>query len=121
MSLIAIMVGIIMTISIYLLMSTQLINWLYGLILFSSAINICILFAGRVFLAQPAFINEKLGANMANPLPQAMVLTAIVISFALIAFSLVILRELYKENHPMQDMPIENDQLLADKKREPNG
>ncbi|WP_133130710.1 sodium:proton antiporter [Legionella yabuuchiae] len=94
----ALTVGLLIAISLYLLMSNQLNRWLYGLILFSSSINICLLIAGRVFLSQPAFIKNDPMVNLGNPLPQAMVLTAIVISFALIAFSLIIVRELYKEN-----------------------
>ncbi len=103
MSLMALMTGIIMAIAVYLLMSPQLVRWLYGLILFSSGINICILLAGRVYFSQPAFINGHAKLQMANPLPQALVLTAIVIFFALIAFSLIIVRQLYKKMHSMDD------------------
>lgn len=103
MSLMAMMTGIIMAIAVYLLMSPQLVRWLYGLILFSSAINLCIFIAGRVYFSQPAFINGHAQFKMANPLPQAMVLTAIVIFFALIAFALIVLRQLYKKTLSMED------------------
>ncbi|GGI90304.1 sodium:proton antiporter [Legionella impletisoli] len=107
MSSMALTIGILMALSLYLLMSQQLSRWLYGLILFSSTINLCLLIAGRVFLTDPAFINGNQLVKMGNPLPQAMVLTAIVISFALIAFSLIIVRELHKENYknPEIDSP----------------
>ncbi|MBG79066.1 MAG: cation:proton antiporter [Alphaproteobacteria bacterium] len=103
MSLIAIMTGILAAIAVYLLMSSQLSRWLYGLILLSSAINISLLLAGRVFLAQPAFIGSSLVPNIANPLPQALVLTAIVIAFALISFSFIILMRLHRNDALTQE------------------
>lgn len=101
MSLIAIMTGILAAVAVYLLMSSQLSRWLYGLILFSSAINVSLLLAGRVFLAKPAFIEDSFTTNVANPLPQALVLTAIVIAFALISFSFIILRRLHRYDTSM--------------------
>ncbi|MDI9819423.1 MULTISPECIES: NADH-quinone oxidoreductase subunit K [unclassified Legionella] len=116
MSLMAIMTGVLIAIALYLLMSKQFSRWLYGLILVSSTINIIILLAGRIFFSQPAFINAQPADKVGNPLPQAMVLTAIVISFALIAFSLIILRTLHKRGYPMYDNPPE-DTPLRTKKR----
>ena len=105
MNTIAIMLGILMAVSVYLLLSTQLNRWLYGLILFSSVINMMILLLGRVYFSLPAFIIQGTQKNVGNPLPQAMVLTAIVIAFALVAFSLIVLRALYHKNHSLQDGP----------------
>lgn len=113
MNTIAIMLGILMAVSVYLLLSTQLNRWLYGLILFSSVINMVILLLGRVYFSLPAFIGQgtqEAEQHLGNPLPQAMVLTAIVIAFALVAFSLIVLRALYHQNHSLQDEP----QSLAD-------
>lgn len=104
MSVISLMLGLLIAISAYLLMSTQFIRWLYGLVLFSSVINIFLLISGRVFLAKPSFIDGSEINKLANPLPQALILTAIVISFALIALSLVILRELYQKNSKLNDI-----------------
>lgn len=104
MSLIAMMVGILSAIALYLLMSPQLGRWLYGFILLSSAVNISILLAGRVYLSQPAFVGGQLDMKfLGNPLPQALVLTAIVISFSLTAFVFIVLRILHKHQASMCD------------------
>ncbi|WP_133127394.1 sodium:proton antiporter [Legionella nagasakiensis] len=97
MNLLIVMTGILTSVASYLLMSRQLGRLLYGLILFSSIININILLSGRIYLSQPAFANSNMPLSV-NPLPQAMALTAIVISFALIIFFLILLRKLYKNN-----------------------
>lgn len=106
MNIVTVLLALLIAVSVYLLMSTQLNRWLYGLILFSSLINVNILLLGRVYFSLPAFISKDGGGNLGNPLPQAMVLTAIVISFALIAFSLIVLRELYRKSHTLRDMPL---------------
>ncbi|KTD32124.1 cation:proton antiporter [Legionella israelensis] len=102
MSLLIIMTGLLTSLASYLLMSRQLGRWLYGLILFSSIINITILLSGRVYLSQPAFIDDKTTSQSINPLPQAMVLTSIVIAFAVIIFSLILLHLFYKNHHRFQ-------------------
>lgn len=105
MNLLILMTGILTAVASYLLMSQQLGRWLYGLILFSSIINISILLSGRIYLSQPAFVNAHTAPPSANPLPQAMALTAIVISFALIVFSLILLRKLHKNNSLSLNQP----------------
>ncbi len=103
MSLICLITGILVSISVYLLMSPQLSRWLYGMILFSSIINIIILLTGRIGKPLPPFINNDLFAKTANPLPQALILTAIVISFGLLAFVLVLLSKLLISGHSLHD------------------
>lgn len=103
MSLICLLVGGLISISVYLLMSPQLSRWLYGMILFSSVINIVILLVGRTGKPLPSFVNDGLTTKMANPLPQALILTAIVISFGLLAFVLVLLRNLLVSGHSLHD------------------
>jgi multicomponent K+:H+ antiporter subunit C len=64
-----------------------------GLTLLSYAVNLFIFFMGRLRLdAAPILDGQKLAdlANYADPLPQALVLTAIVISFAMTAVLLAI-------------------------------
>jgi multicomponent K+:H+ antiporter subunit C len=64
-----------------------------GLTLLSYAVNLFIFFMGRWQLGKPPIIDKSLEptlANYADPLPQALVLTAIVISFAMTALMLVI-------------------------------
>ena len=61
-----------------------------GVSLLSAATNLLIFVAGRAGSTVPPVIESgvsTLGADAANPLPQALILTAIVIGFSLIAFT----------------------------------
>lgn len=65
-----------------------------GLTLISYAVNLFIFGMGRVTLGAPPVINADWAADAAqyaDPLPQALVLTAIVIGFATTALFLVVL------------------------------
>jgi len=86
--------------SIFLLTSTNLIRILLGVALLGNAANLTIFTAGRLTREVPPIIPE--GAiqplsETANPLPQALILTAIVISFSLFAFILVLVYRSYQE------------------------
>jgi multicomponent Na+:H+ antiporter subunit C len=86
--------------SIVLLTSTNLIRILLGVALLGNAANLTIFTAGRLTREVPPIIPD--GAlvpltQTANPLPQALVLTAIVISFSLFAFILVLVYRAYEE------------------------
>jgi multicomponent Na+:H+ antiporter subunit C len=69
-----------------------------GLTLIGNAVNLFLLAAGRVSTAQPAVVlaGETTLGEAANPLPQALVLTAIVIGFALVCFALVLIMHLVR-------------------------
>jgi len=86
----------------YLALSRDLLRCILGLALLGNAINLLLLASGRMGSAQPAVIaaGETLLHDAANPLPQALVLTAIVIGFALICFALVLaMRLLESQGH----------------------
>ena len=78
---------------LYLVLSRHLVRMLLGLSLLTTAVNLVLFQAGRFRSVQPPLILE--GADRlhgsADPLPQALVLTAIVISFATTALFLVVL------------------------------
>ncbi len=98
--LLCILTGLIVACAIYLMLDRNLIKYLFGLVLLSNAANLILFSAGRLTLNRPAFI--RLGETLppdqvANALPQAMILTAIVISFGLLAFSLVLAYRAYQE------------------------
>lgn len=89
----AIVSGAMLAASFYLLMRRSLLRFVIGLILLSNGVNLAIFTMGRLTRAQPPVIPK--GAKVppepfANPLPQALILTAIVISFGLLAFTLVL-------------------------------
>ncbi len=93
----AIVIGVLFTIGLYMMMRRSLTKVLIGLMLLGQAINLLIFTAGRLQRAKPPLI--PLGAEQisqsADPLPQALILTAIVISFGVTAFALVLARQTY--------------------------
>jgi len=95
----AALAGLFLTAAIYLLLARSLIRMLLGLVLLGNAINLVILVAGRLSrLVPPIILGEDpaLTAAAANPLPQALILTAIVIGFAMFAFLLVMAWRAYE-------------------------
>ena len=89
----AVLVGILVATSVYLMLARNVLKFLLGLVLLSNAANLTIFTAGRLTRAAPPLIPEGLDAPVgvvANALPQALVLTAIVIGFGLLAFALVL-------------------------------
>ncbi|MGR6981150.1 NADH-quinone oxidoreductase subunit K [Testudinibacter sp. P27/CKL/0425] len=84
--------------AIYLLLSRHALRIVIGLMLLGNAVNFIILLSGRVYSTVPAVVpeGELLLQNPANPLPQALILTAIVIGFALTCFSVVLMIKLIR-------------------------
>ncbi len=94
------LIAIFFAASLYLLMSRQLIRILIGIVLLSNAVNLLIFTAGRITREIPPIIPIDASTTVsgaANPLPQALVLTAIVISFSLFAFMLVLSLRVFQE------------------------
>lgn len=85
---------------VYLALSRDVLRCVVGLALSGAAVNLLLLAAGRLGSAQPALVPPGatvLDAAAANPLPQALVLTAIVIGLALLCFALVLVRCLVRD------------------------
>lgn len=113
----AIVSGAMIAGSFYLLMRRSLLRFVIGLILLSNGVNLLIFTMGRLIRTQPPIIPE--GAKVppepfANPLPQALILTAIVISFGLLAFTLVLV---YR--HFAAGTSIESDDVRTSEPTEP--
>lgn len=97
--LIAIMVGVLVAASVYLMLARNVLRFLFGLILISNAANLVIFASGRLTPQSPPLIPEGADAPVelvANALPQALVLTAIVIGFGLFAFALTLVYRTYQ-------------------------
>jgi multicomponent Na+:H+ antiporter subunit C len=97
---VAALIGLFFTAAVYQLLSRSLIRMLLGLVLLGNAINLLILVAGRLGALVPPIVPAGLAApapGSANPLPQALILTAIVIGFAMFAFLLVLAYRAYEE------------------------
>lgn len=82
---------------IFLLMSKHLSRLIVGLILLSHSINLTLLLSGGLLRHSAPFMGPDAQAEVADPLPQALILTAIVITFALVAFAIVSQRRFYEE------------------------
>ncbi|THV20978.1 NADH-quinone oxidoreductase subunit K [Peteryoungia ipomoeae] len=83
---------------IYLLLSRHVMRILFGIVLLSTAANLLIFIAGGLQFTAPPVIaqgSQTLGEGAANPLPQALILTAIVIGFALVSFAAALVLKAY--------------------------
>jgi len=93
-----VMVGTLTTASIYMFLARDLPRVLIGFVLLGTAANLAIFAAGRVGSMTPPLVEpgaQALAAHAANPLPQALILTAIVIGFGLTAFALMLVVKAY--------------------------
>jgi multicomponent Na+:H+ antiporter subunit C len=89
----ALLVGLMVALSVWLMLSANMLRFLFGIGLLSNAVNLAIFAVGRLRYGTPALIGADAVAPdglVANALPQALILTAIVISFGLFAFTLVV-------------------------------
>jgi multicomponent Na+:H+ antiporter subunit C len=92
--------GILMAASVWLMLSRNLVKFLLGLVLIGNVANLVIFTSGGLTYGAPPLIAEGVTAPaepVANPLPQALILTAIVIGFGLVAFTLVLALRAYQE------------------------
>ncbi|MEL6188308.1 MAG: NADH-quinone oxidoreductase subunit K, partial [Myxococcota bacterium] len=67
-----------------------------GFMLISNAINLLIFVAGRFTRGEPPIVHGAAHGVYANPLPQALILTAIVISFGITAFAFSLTYRVFK-------------------------
>ena len=95
----SVLVGLFFAVGIYLILSKHIIRIVIGVAILGNAVNLLIFTAGRVVREVPPIIPEDAMvpvAGTANPLPQALILTAIVISFSFFAFLLVLAYRAYQ-------------------------
>lgn len=96
--LLAITIGFLVATAVYLMLARNILRFIFGLVLISNAANLLIFAAGRLTRGEPPLIPEGADAPagiVANALPQALVLTAIVIGFGLFAFALILVFRAY--------------------------
>ncbi|QIB32722.1 Na+/H+ antiporter subunit C [Ancylobacter pratisalsi] len=90
----AIGIGVFAASGVWLLLRPRTYQVIIGLSLISYAVNIFIFSMGRVKMDAPPVLTPGIVADpakLADPVPQALVLTAIVIGFAMTALFLVVL------------------------------
>jgi multicomponent K+:H+ antiporter subunit C len=82
-------IGVLTACGVYLLLRPRSFETIIGLTLLSYAVNLFLFSMGRLVAGRPPII--QYGATVyADPLPQALVLTAIVIAFGMTALLLVL-------------------------------
>lgn len=89
----AISLGLLTAVGVWLLLRARTFDAILGLTLLSYAVNVFIFLMERVRIGVPPIIDKAVAptlAHYADPLPQALVLTAIVIGFGMTALLLVI-------------------------------
>lgn len=92
----ALLVGLLFGVAIYLLLRRSFIDHVFGVILLSHAANLLVFGSGGLVRGGAPLLTEIRGAEeIADPLPQALVLTAIVISFGVVAFTIVLVARLH--------------------------
>jgi multicomponent Na+:H+ antiporter subunit C len=97
--LLAIASGVLYAAGIYLMLCRRLAQLIIGLGLLGNGTNLLIFTAGGLTRAHPPLVGEqddRLLPPYADPVPQALVLTAIVIGFGLLAFSLVLAHRVHE-------------------------
>jgi multicomponent Na+:H+ antiporter subunit C len=97
--LLALIIGILYGAGTYMILRRSLVKVILGLIFLAHAANLLIFTIGRLTKGAPPFIPqgaETLAEPYADPLPQALILTAIVIGFGVQAFAIVLFKRTYQ-------------------------
>lgn len=81
-------VGLLVSCGVFLILRSRTFPVVLGLTMFSYAVNLFLFSSGRLTLNKAAVLGTS--SDYADPLPQALVLTAIVIGFAMTAFVVVL-------------------------------
>ncbi|MDT8405154.1 Na+/H+ antiporter subunit C [Sulfuriflexus sp.] len=88
-ALVALVIGVLTACGVYLTLRARTFPMVLGLTFLSYAVNLFLFTMGRLTIGQPPIIKAT-APGYADPLPQALVLTAIVISFAMTAFVIML-------------------------------
>ncbi|MDR9427934.1 MAG: Na+/H+ antiporter subunit C [Salibaculum sp.] len=78
-------VGVLTSAGVYLVLRLRAFPVILGLALLSYAVNVFLFAAGKLTTDMPPILSSYGAASYTDPLPQALVLTAIVISFGMTA------------------------------------
>lgn len=108
--LIAVMV-VMYAVGVYLLLDRSLTRVLLGVLLVGNATNLLIFLASGSFGAAPIY-GETDPSKMSDPLPQAFILTAIVITFGVTAFMLALLYRSWRLAREDEDTVLDDEHDL---------
>ncbi len=109
--------------ALHMILSRHLVRLLLGLSLLTTAVNLMLFQAGRIRSVQPPLISEGSDRlyDSADPLPQALVLTAIVIGFALSVILTVLALRAYRGHGTLRSDEIRSAERLGDPSAERSG
>ena len=116
-------IGVLAAIGIYLCLRARSFDVILGMTFLSYATNLLIFAGGRLVSGKAPVLREGVetsAANYTDPLPQALVLTAIVIAFAMTAVSIVLAMRSRADNHSDHvdahepDVPSPRNQAVCD-------
>jgi len=96
--LMAVIIGVLYAGGVYLMLRRNIVSLIFGLALLGHGANLLIFTIGGLVRAKPPLALPGADApppGVADPLPQALVLTAIVIGFALLAFFAVLIKRVF--------------------------
>lgn len=88
----AILVGVLYTAGVYMLLRRSILKFIIGIIFMSNATNLLVFLSAGIVPGNPSFVGGKATdySQLADPLPQALVLTAIVIGLGMVVFILAL-------------------------------
>jgi multicomponent Na+:H+ antiporter subunit C len=94
----AVVAGVLYATGFYLMLRRRLAQLIIGLGLLSNGSNILIFSAAGVTRGKPPLLagGPATAASFADPVPQSLILTAIVIGFGVLAFSLVLAHRVHE-------------------------
>ncbi|WP_163654681.1 Na(+)/H(+) antiporter subunit C [Listeria sp. PSOL-1] len=95
--LMSVLIGLMFAASVYLILSKSLLRIIIGTAILSHGVNLLVLTVGGLKRGNVPILGLKGVTGYNDPLPQALILTAIVISFGVTAFFLVLAYRAYQE------------------------
>ncbi|WP_130861274.1 Na(+)/H(+) antiporter subunit C [Bacilliculturomica massiliensis] len=101
-TLISVLVGILFAAGTYMILSRRLLRIVFGTSLLSNGTLLFLMLSGKLQRGESPILTP-FAKTYADPLPQAMILTAIVINFAITAFCLVLCYRTY-HSHGSDDV-----------------
>lgn len=118
---ITILAGFIFAIGLYMILRRSIVRLILGFGLISNSVNLLLFISGKLVKGRPPIISENANSLTdmhSDPIPQALILTAIVIGFGLIAFSTILIKRAYVINktEDLDDLNTTDKIILKDEK-----
>ena len=116
-------IGVLTAVGVYLMLRARTFDVILGMTFLSYATNLLIFSGGRPVTGKAPVLKDGVATSLVHytdPLPQALVLTAIVIAFAMTAVSIVLAMRSRADNHSDHvdahepDVPSPRNQAVSD-------